>query len=83
MYIYVYICIYIYIYIYGIQNQKDFLSSTFRHLSFPLFQDYFTHKLHLKNPFIIFYVTIKTSYRYKAIGKMYLYNIKIIIAISY
>ena len=26
--------IYIYIYIYGIQNQKHFLSSTFRHLSF-------------------------------------------------
>ena len=26
--------IYIYTYIYGIQNQKQFLSSTFRHLSF-------------------------------------------------
>ena len=34
VYIYIYIYIYVYVYIYGIQNQKDFLSSTFRHLSF-------------------------------------------------
>ena len=54
-----------------------------RRLDICLFQDYFTHKLHLKNPFIIFYVTIKTSYRYKSIGKIFLYNIKIIITISY
>ena len=41
------------------------------------------HKLHLKNTFIIFYVTIKTSYRCKSIGKNFLYNIKLIITISY